>query len=91
MKCVSAFSYFITVFLFATGKTAMISVVSSFLSILLAIALFIGGGKLHSMLSNGSDDEKSRTVAAAIKRLFKCMILIQPVLLLAMGYYVTGE
>jgi len=68
LKCFAVFAFAITIAFAAMGKSAILSAVCLMMSIMMSVAMKIGGAKLISMLSMGSGDAKSNTVCAGIRK-----------------------
>ncbi|GMI50531.1 hypothetical protein ScalyP_jg4245 [Parmales sp. scaly parma] len=87
LKCFAVFAFAITIAFAAMGKSAILSAVCLMMSIMMSVAMKIGGAKLISMLSMGSGDAKSNTVCAGIRKVYRTMITLQPLMLLVVGWY----
>ncbi|GMI08448.1 hypothetical protein TrRE_jg6034 [Triparma retinervis] len=88
------------IFFWFASLVGMITLLANFVSLVMSIALRIGGSKIAKLLLSGAaPDQKSINLAAAMKRAYTILIFAQPLLILsAMAYnaayggvLVTGE
>jgi hypothetical protein len=76
------------VLLWAASLVAMITLLANFISLVMSIALRIGGSQIAALLLSGAaPDQKSIDLAKAMKRAYTIMIFAQPLLLVSATLY----